>query len=142
MNKAYLLGGVVVLAAAGYFGGQALGLFGGSSGLSDEAMSAALDAQAAAANSTDGLRYDDFSRLTGAVVDGKTITYTGASILNADQLDAGYLDSRTAQARNKICNDPAMRSLSESGATMVYVWESADGESIGTVTAGPTFCAE
>lgn len=143
MKPVILGGGAVVLAVAAYFGAQALGLIGGDSpAMSDEAISAALATQAEAANAADGMRYDDFSRLTAAVVDGKTITFEGVSLLNADQLDESYLDSRTAQAGNLICNDPAMRALSEAGATMVYNWTAADGAVIGTVTAGPAFCGE
>ncbi|MEX0970781.1 MAG: hypothetical protein WD046_10095 [Paracoccaceae bacterium] len=142
MNKVVILGGVVVIAVAGYFGGQAAGLFGGATGMSDADISAALNARAAAANAEDGQRYDDWSRLTAATVDGKTITYTGVSLLNADQIDENYLGSRTGQLGNKICNDAESRALSQAGTTTVQVWETADGEPIGTVTAGPAFCAE
>lgn len=133
--------GAVIIVGAGYFGAQQAGWIGAQeSGMSEEDVFSALVAHAEEINAPDGLRYDDWSRLIAAEVDGLTIRITGATILDSGQIGADYMDSREPQAVNKICRDDDMRAISEGGATFVYEWQTADGEPLGTVTAGPDFC--
>lgn len=140
-NGIVIVAGVVIVAASAFFAAQQAGWLGAqASGLSEEDVATALVAHAEEINAPDGLRYDDWSRLTQARVDGQTIHITGETLLDADQLGDDYIDLRTPQAVNKICRDDEMRAVSEGGATFIYTWNSADGVQLGTVTADPDFC--
>ena len=144
MNKIVGLVIVAAVAVGGYFGGQAMGLFGGEKAMSPEEVSSFLEAHAAEINGADGgLSFDDFSKLVNATHIEKQITIRGDSILNMEQLDESYLSSREAQVANKLCSDEQARAALAGGARFVYNWFSADNERIGGVDAkGATYCAD
>jgi len=138
MNKIVLAVVALAVAVGGYFFASSSGLLGGA--MTAEEVATTLNARAKEINDSDGLKYDDFSQLTAAKVDGMTITVDGKSLLKAANVNDSYLGSRTDQAANKLCNDDASKAMLAAGATFVYNWVTADGEEIGTVTADPKFC--
>ena len=146
MKKAILAGAAaLVVAAGGYFGGQAMGLF-GQKAMTGEEISAVLAARAKEINDSGSLKYDDWSRLESAVHVEKQLTVYAASILAQEDLSAGvdgYMESRQAQAENFLCRDETMTSALAGGARFVYHWKDSEGEVLGMVSAnGPAFCAE
>ncbi len=145
MNKVVLLAILVVVAVGGYFGAKSMGLLGGGAkAMSAEEISAYLENMAGEINGADGgLKYDDFSNLVNAMHVEKQITIRGESILKMEQLGEDYLASREDQAASKLCGSGDSAAALAGGATFVYNWFSADGESIGMVKAyGPSYCEE
>ncbi len=144
MNKVVLLAIVVIVAVGGYFGAKSMGLLGGAKAMSAEEISAYLEKMAGEINGADGgLKYDDFSNLVNAMHVEKQITIRGESILKMEQLGEDYLASREDQAASKLCGNAESAAALAGGATFVYNWFSADGESIGMVKAyGPTYCED
>lgn len=143
MNKGIM--GVVAVAVliAGYFGAQSMGLIGGAKALSDDEIAAGLSAYADQINAEGGLRFDDFSELSSATAVEKQITIRGDTFLSMADVGEDYIDSREAQAQNKICSDEALRPLLENRATFMFNWFSSDNERIGGVTLrGESICAD
>ncbi len=136
MNKITGIVGVLVVAVGGYFGGQAMGLFGGAKAMSAEEVSAYLETYAAEINGAgeNGLEYDGHSNLVTATHIEKQITIRGNSERNLDQLSDTYMESREGQAANKICNDENARAALDGGAKFVFNWFSADDEHLGMLT--------
>lgn len=146
MNKIVAIIVVVVLAVGAYFGGQAMGLFGGAKAMSAEDISKFLEGYAAEINDAEGgLKYDDYSKLVRATHIEQQITIRGDSIRNLDQLSDNYMESREGQAANKICHDEQARAALVGGAKFVYNWFSADNEHLGMLTIRnrpDDFCAK
>lgn len=134
---------IILILVGGYYSGKAAGFFGGPSAMSTEEVSAYLEKMANNINNADGgLRYDDASKLVSATHEGKKITIRGETQMDMAQLDDGYLDTRYAQASNKLCFDDAAKAALAGGAHFIYNWFSADNQSIGTVDIkGADYCA-
>lgn len=132
----------VAVAAGGYFGGQAMGLF-GEKALSVEEIATVLSARAAEINESGNLQYDTWSRLVSATHIEKKITIRGNSKLDAERLGEDYLESRVAQAANFLCHDETMRAALAGGAEFQYFWFSKDDVQLGGVHAyGTTYCED
>ena len=143
MNKITGIVGVLVVAVGGYFGGQALGPFGGAKAMTADEISAVLETYADEINVDGGLKYDDFSTLVRATHIEKQITIRGDAMMTAEQLGDAYMSSREAQAANKICSDENLKAAMDSGARFVFNWFSSDNERMGGVDAkGATYCAD
>ncbi len=145
MNKVVGIVAAAVVAAGGYFGAQALGLF-GAKALSAEEISTVLESRAKEINDSGDLNYDSWSSLTSAVHMEKQLTVRGKSLLTADQLSGGpegYMESRKGQAANFLCHDETMKAALAGGAKFVYQWSDANGETLGMFTAtGANYCAD
>jgi len=129
---------VTALVATGYFLANASGLLGRA--MTVDEVSAALNARAKEINDSDGIKYDKYSLLTAAEVDGLTITVAGKFLFQGVNVSSTYLGSRKNLTANKLCNDDVSKAMLAGGATFVYNWVAGDGAEIGTVTAGPEFC--
>jgi len=134
MNKVTGLIGVVVVAAGAYFGGNALGLFGGDSPMSEEDFATAMSARAAEINADGGVEYDDTSSLGRAVHVEKQLTIYGDSTLNMADIPEDYMATREALSASMLCSNETLTKVLADGATFKYFWNSADGESIGGYT--------
>ena len=130
---------VAALGAAAWFF-----LLRGDSAMSEAEVTAFLSERASQINDADGgERFDDFSRLVSATAVERQITIRGDSILDADALGEGWLDTRRAQAANRLCNDETTRRAMAGGATHVFNWFSADDQHMGMITIrGEAICAE
>ncbi len=123
-----------LIAVGAYFGLTAAGVIGGPAAMTPEDVTAGLTVYADDINDDDNLRFDDFSNLVNAVVVERQITIRGETITDMADVSEGYLESREAQGLNRLCSDDTNRALLANGATYVFNWFSADGESIGMVT--------
>ncbi|MBD3663188.1 hypothetical protein [Sulfitobacter aestuariivivens] len=111
--------------------------------MSDEEVAAYLSSEADEINVADGIKYDDWSRLTKATHVEKQITIRGETIQDMDQLAENYFASRETQAATKLCNDDVAKAALSGGARYIYNWFSADGKELGMVRAGgETWCAD
>ncbi len=136
---------VLVVVGGGYFGGQAMGLF-GKKAMSAEEISTVLAARAQEINDSGALPYDGWSKLVSAVHVEKQLTVDAVSTLPLEKLTGGaegYMESRMGQAANLLCNDETMKAALAGGARFVYRWKDSEGEVLGMVSAGgPVFCSE
>lgn len=129
-----------VVLVGGYFGAQSMGLLGTAS-MTVEDAEAALQAKVDEVTSAgNDLKFDDFSRIVGAERDGLTVTMAGKSLLTMDKVNDGYLDSRVAQAGNKLCRDAEFVALLAAGGKIIYNWVSFDDQEIGQVTVEKGSC--
>lgn len=147
MNKVVGVVAAAVIAVGGYFGGQAMGLF-GASALSQEEIMTVLEARAKEINDSGDLKYDGFSRLIKAEHTQRTLIVQAKSTRNLSDLAGGqgaevYLASRVSQAANFLCHDETTRAALAGGAKYRYNWKSADDKEIGLVTAtGKSYCTD
>lgn len=143
MKKIIGLVGVIAVAVAGYFGGQAMGLF-DEKALTAEEIDAVFSTYSNDINTPqEGIRFDDSSWLVLGYYSGSGMLVNGVSTLPADQIPEDYLDSRVAQATDNLCNDETMRAALAGGAVFQYSWKSADGEKLGkAIVGGVTWCAD
>ena len=133
---------VILVAALG--AGAWFFLLRGDSAMSEAEVTAFLSERASQINGAEGgERFDDFSRLVSATAVERQITIRGDSTLNADTLNDDWIDSRRAQAANRLCNDETTRRAMAGRATHVFNWFSADDQHMGMVTIrGDAICAE
>lgn len=123
MFRAVVVAGAVMVALVGCGGSPDV--------LSDAEVESGLAAYADEINSPDGLRFDDFSRLTSAMAMNKVISIRGDSILDMADISDSYHSSRIDQATNVLCTDDTLRELLRARATVHFNWYSNDDESIG-----------